>query len=73
MGYRTIKLLHAKEDKNNELKSKFHRSLKNAYDSLPGNTIKIIGDLNAQIGHEPNYRPTIGQESLHIMSNDNGV
>jgi hypothetical protein len=62
------------EDKNNDVKSDFYESLENAYDSLPGNTIKIIvGDLNAQIGRESSYRPTIGQESLHLTSNDNGV
>lgn len=50
------------------------RGLENAYDLLPGNTVKIIvGDFNAQIGREPHYRPTIGKESLHIASNDNGI
>jgi len=62
------------EDKNNDVKSEFYESLENAYDSLPGNTVKIIvGDLNAQIGREPNYRPTIGKESQHLASNYNEI
>jgi len=62
------------EDKNNEVKSDFYEDLENAYDSLPGSTVKIIvGDLNAQIGRESSYRSTIGQESLLVTSNDNGV
>jgi len=51
------------EDKNNDAKSEFYERLEDAYDSLPGNTVKIIvGDLNAQIGREPNYRLTIGKK-----------
>jgi len=62
------------EDKNIDVKSNFYESLENAYDSLPGNTIKIIvRDLNDQIGRESSHRPTIGQESLHLTSNDNGL
>lgn len=61
------------EDKNNEIKSNFYENLENAYDSLPRNTVKIVEDFNAQIGREPNYRPTIGQVSLHMMSNDKEV
>jgi len=39
------------EDKNNDVKSEFYERLENAYDSLPGNKVKIIvGNLNAQIG-----------------------
>lgn len=31
-----------------------------------------VGDLNAQVGKELMFRPTIGKESLHDTSNDNG-
>lgn len=41
---------------------------------LPGITVKIIvGDLNAQIGRDSSLRIAIGQESLHMMSYDNGL
>jgi hypothetical protein len=33
----------------------------------------LLGDFNAKIGKENIFRPTIGNESLHEISNDNGV
>jgi len=33
----------------------------------------ILGDINAKVGRENIFKPTIGQESLHQDSNDNGV
>jgi len=43
------------------------------YHSLPADKPKIvIGDFNAKIGKETIYKPTIGSESLHEESNDNG-
>ena len=33
----------------------------------------VIGDLNAQIGKEKEYRGTIGMHSLHEVTNDNGT
>jgi len=33
----------------------------------------LLGDFNAKVGRENIFKPTIGQESLHQDSNDNGV
>jgi len=32
-----------------------------------------LGDFNTKVGRENIFKPTIGQESLHQDSNDNGV
>jgi hypothetical protein len=33
----------------------------------------VLGDLNANVGREDIFKPTIGSESSHEISNDNGV
>jgi hypothetical protein len=33
----------------------------------------LLGDLNAKVGREDNFKLIIGNESLHEISNDNGV
>jgi hypothetical protein len=33
----------------------------------------LLGDFNAKVGGEDNFKLTIGNESLHEISNDNGV
>ena len=44
------------------------------FDHFPKHRMKILlGDFNAKVGRENIFKPTIGQESLHQDSNDNGV
>jgi hypothetical protein len=33
----------------------------------------LLGDFNAKVGRENNFKPSIGNESLHKISNGNGV
>jgi hypothetical protein len=33
----------------------------------------LLGDFNAKVGRKDTFKPTIGNESLHQDSNDNGV
>ena len=33
----------------------------------------LLGDYNAKVGRESIFKPTIGKESFHQDSNDNGV
>jgi hypothetical protein len=33
----------------------------------------LLGDFNEKLGKEDNFKPTIGNESLHQNSNHNGV
>jgi hypothetical protein len=33
----------------------------------------LLGDFNAKVGKEDIFKPTIGNESLHKSSTDNGV
>jgi hypothetical protein len=33
----------------------------------------LLRDFNAKVGREDIFKPTIGNESLHEISNDNGV
>jgi hypothetical protein len=33
----------------------------------------LLGDFNVKVGREDIFKPTIGNESLHEISNDNGV
>ena len=33
----------------------------------------LLGDFNAKVGGENIFKPTSGNESLHLDNNDNGV
>jgi predicted DNA-binding transcriptional regulator AlpA len=44
------------------------------FDKFPKYHTKIlIGDFNAKVGREDIRKPTIGNETLHDICNDNGV
>jgi hypothetical protein len=56
------------------MKDSFHEELERAFDKFPKYHAKILlGDFNAKVGRENVHKPTVGNESLHEISNDNGV
>jgi exonuclease III len=55
-------------------KDDFYSLLEKTYNERPRHDIRIvIGDLNAQVGREEEFRPTIGKYSMHPESNENGL
>ena len=62
------------EEKSDESKDSFYEELEQVFDHFPKYHMKILlGDFNAKVGRENIFKPTIGNESLHQDSNDNGV
>lgn len=61
------------EDKDDDYKDNFYDKLQASLSKLPQNDVKIVlGDMNAQVGQEQVFLPTIGLHSVHEDSNDNG-
>jgi hypothetical protein len=62
------------EDKTDDVKDSFYEGLEHVFDKFPEYHMKILlGDLSAKVGREDIFKPTIGNESLHEISNDKGV
>jgi hypothetical protein len=61
------------EDKDDDVKDSFHEELGRVIDQFPRYDMKILlGAFNAKVGKENSFKPTIGNKSLHEISNDNG-
>ena len=72
-NYSLINVHAPTEDKDDDEKEAFYEDLDDLYLSCPKSDIKIVlGDMNAKIGKETEFKPTIGRYSLHDKSNDNG-
>jgi exonuclease III len=62
------------EDKTDDVKDSFYEELERVFYKFPKYHMKILlGDFNAKVGREDIFKLTIGNESLHEISNDNGV
>jgi hypothetical protein len=62
------------EDKVDDKKDSFYEELEHVSDQFPRYHMKImLGDFNANVGMEDIFKPIIGNESLHEVSNGNGV
>jgi hypothetical protein len=62
------------EDKTDDVKDRFYEELESVFDKFPKYHMKILlEDFNAKVCREDLFKPTIGDGSLHEISNDNGV
>jgi exonuclease III len=67
--------VHApREDKGDDVKGRFYEELGRVFDQFHRHDMKILlGVFNEKVGSENIFKPTIGNESLHEISIDNGV
>jgi hypothetical protein len=62
------------EEKSDDSKDSFYEQLEQGFDHFPKYHMKIlVGGFNAKLRREDTFKPTIGNESSHEDSNDNGV
>jgi len=62
------------ENKSDDSKDSFYEELEQSFDHFPKHRMKIqLGDCNEKLGREDIFIPTIGNESRHQDSNNNGV
>jgi exonuclease III len=62
------------EDKDDDIKDSFFEELEQVFNQFRRYHMKILmRDFNANVGREDIFKPIIGNESLHEVSNDNGV
>jgi hypothetical protein len=66
--------IHAPTEDKNDGKDSFYKESECVFDKFPKYHMKILlGDFNGKVGREDVFKSTIGNESLHEISNDNGV
>jgi hypothetical protein len=67
--------VHAQtEDKIDYIKHRLYEELEYVFDKFPKYHMKILfGDFSATVCAENIFKPTTGNESLHEISDDNGV
>jgi hypothetical protein len=62
------------DNKTDDVKDSFYKELERMFDKFPKYHMKIlIGDFNAKVDREDIFKLTIENESLHEISNGNGV
>jgi hypothetical protein len=62
------------EDKTDDVQGSFYEELEHVVDKFPKYDMKILlRDFNAKVGREDIFKATIANESLHEISDDNGV
>jgi exonuclease III len=62
------------ENKIDDVKDSFYEEMECVFNKFPKYHMKILlRDFNTKVGREDIFKPTIGNECLHEISNDNGV
>jgi hypothetical protein len=62
------------EAKSDDVKGSVYEELGHVFDLFPRYNMKILlGDFSVKVGREDILKPTIRNESLHKIINDNGV
>jgi hypothetical protein len=62
------------EDKTDDTKDSFYKEPECVFDKFPKYNMKILlGDFHTKVSREAIFKPTVGNESLHEISNDTGV
>jgi hypothetical protein len=62
------------EDKIDDIKDRFYEELEQVFDKFLKYHMKILlGYFNVKVGREDIFKPTIGNESVRKINNDNGV
>jgi hypothetical protein len=61
-------------NKSDDVKDSFYEELEHLFDKFHKYHTKILlGDFGAKVGREDIFKPTIGNESVHEISNENGL
>jgi hypothetical protein len=66
-------VLAPNEDKGDGTQDSTYKELDCAFDQYPKYHMEILLDFNAKVGREGIFKPAIRNESLHEISNGNGV
>jgi hypothetical protein len=61
------------EDKIDDVKESLYKELERVFDEFPKEHEHFGRRFQCQIGMEDIFKPTVRNESLHEISNDNGV
>jgi hypothetical protein len=71
--YTTVLNVHAPtEDKTDDMKGRFYEELECVFDKYYKNHTQIVlGYFNAKVGREDMFKPTVENERIHEISNDN--
>jgi hypothetical protein len=66
--------VHVQTEDKIDVKDSFYEELTHVFDKFPNYHMTVLlGDFIAKVGREDIFKLTVGNESLHKISNGNGV